>query len=334
MRRGPRIIGVAAASAALVASVAACATQAEPDEIGLYYTKGRIEGTHFQECIEPSTKGPGTINDKVYWLPTSLRTWNIQPSGGDTDQPIVAGTKPDDKGQAGPQVVVYATVEFYLNTDCGDGKDKNSPVVQFWEKTGRRYNATTKNPEGWKTMLLNTLVPVLQRTVQGVTRDMTADELDADINGAWAKAEALMRDEFTAQLRAKVGGDYFCGPEYRRGQEVTWEQRNPDGSVVEKHGVCPPVKVTITDINYADKGLQDARAAVRKAAEDAKRKLIEAQSQVDQSRLLSQAAKDPAYMRLKEIEAQLQAAQACAANPNCTLIIGDGSGVNVNAGKK
>lgn len=329
-----RRVGAALAAVAVVGVLGACSSRAEPDEIGLYYTKGSVEGTKFQECVEPSTKGPGTVNDEIYWLPTSLRTWNIQPEGGDTATPITAGSKPDANGQAGPQVHVWATTEFYLNSDCtdADGRETTqSPVVLFWEKTGRRYSVTAaQGDEGWKNMLLNTLVPVLERTMQSVTRNFTADELDANIADTWVKAEALMREEFTAQLRSKVGGDYFCGPEYQRDREVTWTQKtvkNENNAFVfgadeSKSGTCPPVKVTISNVDYADKGLQDARAATRKAAEDAKKRLIEAQAKVDEARILSKAANDPNYMRLKELETQLQMAQACAANPNCTLIIG------------
>lgn len=336
-------VGATLGAVTVLAALGACSSRAEPDEIGLYYTKGSVEGTKFQECVEPSTKGPGTVNDKVYWLNTGLATWNIQPEGGDTAEPITAGTRPDASGQAGPQVHVWATTEFYLNSDCTDAEGKettSAPVVLFWEKTGRRYKVTADIRDGnWKNMLLNTLVPVLNRTMQSVTRNFTADELDANIADTWAKAEALMRDEFTAQLRAKVGGDYFCGPEYQRDKEVTWTQRtvkretgkDAAGKPIEtftfgpdelKSGTCSPVKVTISNVDYADKGLQDARAATRKAAEEAKKRLIEAQAKVDEAAILSRAANDPAYMRLKELETQLQMAQACAANPNCTLIIG------------
>lgn len=339
-------VGAALAAVAVIATLGACSTRAEPDEIGLYYTKGSIEGTKFQECVEPSTKGPGTVNDEVYWLNTGLATWNIQPEGGDTNIPITAGTKPDQNGQAGPQVHVWATTEFYLNSDCTDkdGKETvSAPIVLFWEKTGRRYQVTAdiRDPK-WKNMLLNTLVPVLNRTMQSVTRNFTADELDANITDTWAKAEALMRDEFTAQLRAKVGGDYFCGPEYQRDKDVTWVQKTVKQEKVEreiagkkslvdqfnfgadesKTGQCPPVKVTISNVDYADAGLQAARAATRTAAEEAKKRLIEAQAKVDEARILSKAAQDKNYMELKRIEAQVRMAEVCAQSPNCKLVIG------------
>lgn len=340
-----RRVGAALAAVAVLSTVVACSSRAEPDEIGLYYTKGSVEGTKFQECVEPSTKGPGTVNDEIYWLTTALRTWNIQREGGDTATPIVAGTRPDSTGQAGPQVHVWATTEFYLNSDCTDADGKETtqaPIVLFWEKTGRRYSVTAAADDpGWLKMLQNTLVPVLDRTMQSVTRNFTADELDTNLDNTWAKAEALMRGEFTAQLRSKVGGDYFCGPEYIRDTEVSYKERSvtketvPDptvkgktldkftlGAEEDKRGTCPPVKVTISNVDFADQGLQDARAATRRAAEEAKKREIEARAKVTEASILSQAAQDKAYMELRKIEAQVRMAELCAANPNCTLIIG------------
>lgn len=323
MKRTPRTVAAILTATALIAGGAGCSTRPPADEVYLYYTDGSIDSKAFAECVEPNGKGPWQANNNVYSLPTSLRTWNIRPSDGDTDKPIVAGTKPDAKGQAGPQVVVYTTTEFFLNTNCDGGPA--SPVVAFWEKTGRRYKLSSSDgvfdEKAWRAMLLNTLVPVLEKSLQGVTRDYTADELDADLHDTWRKAEQAMGAEFAEQLKAKVGGDYFCGPSYDRGAKT-----------------CPPVRVSITDINYADSGLQQARAAVRKAEEEAKKRLIEAQSQVAVARELAKVGGDPNYLALKRLETELAIAQErtrqaelCSKNPNCTVIVGDAD-VNV-AGK-
>lgn len=312
---------VAAAGALTLLGLTACSTIAEPDEILLYYTGGSFEGSKFQECVQPSTKGPGSVNNNVYSLPWSLRTWNVTPSdGGDTKNPTIVGSKQDSAGQAGPQVAVWSTTEFYLNTNCDGGKD--SPVVQFWEKTGRRKpyeisdNEGQFNEVGWRKLLENTLVPVQQKVLQRVARNYTADEMDTNVSDTWRKMEDAMQAEFTEQLRQKVGGDYFCGIEYVRGAKE-----------------CPSVRISITDINYADASFQEKRLEVRKAAEDSKKRIIEAQAKVAESKLLAQAGRDPNYMRLKELESFNQAAEKCAASPNCTLIItppGGTAGVNVN----
>lgn len=312
----PRRAVAALLGVAVAVTLGACSTRPSPDEVYLYYMNGPIDTKDFEDCVEPNERGPWQANNDVMALPTSLRTWNIRPSGGDTDQPIRSSSKPGPNGEPGPEVVVFATAEFYLNTSCAGGKD--SPVVQFWEKTGRRYGVSSTSGEfsedGWRTMLLNTLVPAEEKAVREATRKHSADELDANINGIWKQMEEDLGTTFLSELRAKTGGDYFCGPTYNR-----------------TSGDCPPIRISITDVNFADQGIAEARAKVFKAEQDAKAALIAAQSQVDVANKLSQAGKDAGYVRLKELEMQLAAAQACASNPNCTLILGAGAGVNVNA---
>lgn len=109
---------------------------------------------------------------------------------------------------------------------------------------------------------------------------------------------------------------------------------NADGTTSTRkvEGTCPPIRVSISDINFADQGIAEARNRVYKAKAEAEAALIAARAEVDKAALLSKAANDPAYLRLREIEAQVEAAKACAANPNCTLVVG-ADGVVVGAKK-
>ncbi|WP_210934931.1 SPFH domain-containing protein [Micromonospora sp. C51] len=311
--------GAAALALASMTALVACSYRTESDEIVLYYNSGAGENTTFRECIEPGTSGPEPVDDQIYTLPTSLRTWNIRPSGGDSDQPIKSSSKAGPNGQAGPEVVVYATAEFYLNTNCDGGE--NSPVVQFWEKTGRRYGVSNAsgefNDEGWRRMLTNTLVSAEEKVLRELTRMHTADDLDANTNGIWTEIERQLGTRFNEELRARTGGDYFCGPTYDRTRKD-----------------CPPVRIAISDINYADPKIAEARAAVVVERQRAEASYIAAQAKVREAQLLAQANKTPGYLELERAKLQLQAAQACAANPNCTLLVGvDGGQVNVAAGK-
>lgn len=314
MTRTRRTAAAIAALALAVAGLAGCGVRPPADEVHLFYMDGSYDTKKFEKCVEPNGKGPWQANNKVFALPTSLRTWNIRPKGGDTDQWIRSSSKPAKDGQPGPDVGVYATAEFYLNTNCDGGDD--SPVVQFWEKTGRRYGVSNDDgefsDEGWRTMLLNTLVPAEEKAIREATKNFTADELDANANGVWKQMEQQLGGTFLAELRAKTGGDYFCGPTYDRTKKE-----------------CPAVRISITDINFADTGIAEARAKVFKAEQDAKAALIAAQSQVDVANKLSKAGGDAGYVRLKELETQLavadkqlQSVQACSSNPNCTVVVG------------
>lgn len=322
---------------ALVAfSTSACSTRAPADEIILYYKAGIGDNKTFQECIYPGKAGSYPIDDEIYSLPTSQRTWNIRPNDGDTSTPISSGSKPSSDGQPGPEVAVYATADFFINTDCSAGKD--SPVVKFWENSGRRYGIA-KDDEGfqeknWRKLLMNTFVPAEERAIREQTMKYLADDLDANLNGAWGKIGIALESSFMTELNSKLGGQFFCGSGYNGGKKTSWTEQsvNEDGIVETKkvEGTCPPIKIAISNINFADSGIAEARNKVYKAKSEAEAQLIAARAEVDKAAMLSKAARDSAYLELKKIEAQLQAAEACASNPNCTIVIG---GDGVIAGK-
>lgn len=362
-----RVAGLIAVGVLATSSLAACGTPAAPDYLLVRYDK-KVNGggLSFKQCVQPSKKAGSTYNDQNFAMPVSLRTWNIRPEGGDTATPVQTGTKrrsvPGDKvgaTQPGPDVNVYTKTEFYLNTDCGKANaeglstDKNSPIVRFWENTGRRYGVAGEgesafSDEGWKRMLLNTLVPAEEKAVRSSSRNFDADDLDGNTSGVWAQMEQQMANAFIAELQASIGGgDYFCGPQYRRdpvtGQPmiVTWNETAPDPSKpgqfiqVPKSGTCPPVRISITDVSFSDSGVAAARAKVSAAQLNKQAADIDAQSKVDVANKLKEAGAEGAAVQaqqndlLKEQEHTKQV-EACAKNPNCTVIVGN-AGVNVGA---
>lgn len=314
----------------ILGTATACSTRAPSDHIILYYKNGAGDNKVFSECIQPGKSGAYPVDDQIFALPTSLRTWSIRPDGkGDSKDPISSGSQPGTDGQPGAPVAVLTAVDFYLNIDCTKGV--NSPIVQFWENTGRRYGISKDGenefqPAAWNNMLLNTLVTAEEKAIREQTMRYNADAMDANVGGVWQKIEAALGTTFSVQLRAKLGGDYFCGTGYAGGRPVTWNESvlNADGTIGTRQveGTCPPVRVSITDINFLNADIQKARDNVYKAQQEAKEALIKAQAEVDKAVLLSTAAKDAAYMEMLRIQAQLEAAKACSANPNCTLIIG------------
>lgn len=348
-----RLVRVVAVAAILVGT-AACETRAPYDEIVLYYTAGAGENKAFQECIEPGKSGSYPVDDETFPLPANKRTWNIRVSGGDSSEAIKSGTKPGDSAQPGPEVAVYATADFYLNTDCSKGKD--SPIVKLWEDTLRRYGVSSDtggsgsedghgfNEKNWVKALTQTLIPSEEDAIRTQTRKYTADELDANLGDVYARMERTMAPQFQAALKARLGGEFFCGVGYQRGKEVSWTEWVPDGvddkgepkvKQETKRGTCPPIFVDITEINYADPKIAEARAKVYAAEQEAKAKLTAANAELAQSNILGQAATNEAYLRFKEIEVKAAAAEACKANPNCTVIIDGtgGAGVNVTSRK-
>jgi hypothetical protein len=321
-----RALAVATVGALLAAGAAACSTIAEPDMLVVQYTGGSVEGSKFKECIAPSTKGDGVINDTNYYLPTSERVWAIRSDGaGDTNVPIEGGTKQDAKGNQGPKVNVYATIRFYLNTNCDDGA--NSPVVKWWESVGRRKGADVdpeQSPEeqqkdqGWKDMLYATVVPKMETAIRNSTPGFTADEVDNNLNGAYDKLSKAI----SAELAKEYGkpGAWFCGLTYNRADVKS----------------CPPLDVVVTDGNYADPAVAKARSDVFAAEQRARAREIEVKSQVASANALKAAGQQGIEIQrlqnqLAIAQEQTKQAQACASNPNCTVVVGGGNGVIVGA---
>lgn len=347
IRRG----GIFLAVVAVAGTLTACSTYAAPDQIILYYSAGTGETREFQECIQPGASGSYPVDDEIYALPTSLRTWNIRPEGGDSDKPIASGTLPTTTNgatQPGPEVVVYATADFYLNSDCAKGKD--SPIVKFWETAGRRYGISADGEDGFNQdnfnrMLLNTLVPAEEKALRQETRRYNADALNDNIGNVWTTMENNLAPTFQRELKAKLGGDFFCGTGYAGGREVEWseweqvyvaepepgvdlvpqldESGQPVYSETKVRGTCPPVRISITDVNFRDKNIADSRARVYAAEQDAKAKQIEANGEAERAATLEGVGNSPGYIRLQEIEAQREAARACKTAKACTVIIGN-----------
>jgi hypothetical protein len=361
-----RVGGVVLVVVGLVAALTACSSRAPSDMIMLYYMAGAGDNKAFKECIEPGQSGSYPIDDETFSLPTSLRTWNIAPKDGDDNAPIVSGSlptpvsKPDGTPSGttrpGPEVSVWATATFYLNTDCANKHD--SPIVQFWERTGRRPwkdghgvavdddgdEGSGFREDAWRVMLQNTLVAAEAKAIRQESRNYSADALDANTDDVWTLMERQLGPSFNAALRDSVGGDYFCGPQYQRGRDVDWVEYAPDGvderglpkfKEVPKRGKCPPVKISITDVGITNADIARTRADVYAAEQRAKAALIDAQSKADVAAKLDQVGQSTAYVELQRIQAQLEAAQACRTNPNCTVIIdGTGGGVTVGAGRR
>lgn len=287
------------AALGLLVTVSACSEIAAPDQVGLYYMEGQSDGYKFDHCIAPGVSDDAVWNNSVVWLPNNLRTWNIAPEGGDTNRPITVASKPEQNQPSGVQVNIWSQVNLMLNTNC-EAKG-SSPVVQFWEKIGRRYQADTD--AGWKTMLLNTVVPALEKATRVVVRNYSADPLVAGTS--LPEIQAAIATEFSAELKRVTGGEFFCGPEFNRATTA-----------------CPAVQVLVKDVDYTDPGIQQARNDKQKALEQAAARVAAAQGEVDAAAKQRELYSNPAWVALEKAKIQLKIAEACGQNPNCHMVMG------------
>lgn len=311
MNRSKKILFLALAGIMLAGGLSACSSIAPPDKVGLYYEQGPIEGDHFGHCFNPGTTSSYPINDYTVLLPTSLRTWKISENSTDSNQPIQVPSAPQADQPGGVMMNIWTQTNFMLNTNCDGGE--NSPIVQFWEKIGRRYGAD--QDEGWKTMLENTIVTALTTVTANTVREYQADVLVSGVKKD--EIQQKISDAFTPELKRLVGGDFFCGPTFSR-----------------ESSACPKVEVLLLPVDYANPDIQAARdekqAAVERAAAvlaeaqgAAAAAVAEAQGKVDAAELLNSLYNNPAWVALQEAQLQYESIAACAQNPNCTIIMGD-----------
>lgn len=308
-----RILGGSFLALALLTSVAACSSVTDPDEVGLYYNVGSLDGYEFDHCTKPGQTDDSEGNNEIIYLPTSKRTWTIDDGeAADTKDPIVVSTKPQEGQPAGVQVNVWTQTNFVLNTFC----DTNGGIIRtFWESIGRRYKANTE--DGWRRMLLENLVPNLRTVTRNVIRDYAADALVGNVGGVQQDAQTKISTQFAAELNRLAGGPFFCGPTFKRDK--------PD---------CPPIETTIISIEYNDPGIQQARNEKQKALEQAAANLATAQGQAaallaeaegkaNAARALEQLYKMPGWVALQKQQVSATAfIEACRAAKECRIIVG------------
>jgi hypothetical protein len=308
--------------AGLGLGVTACSEIAPPDEVGLYYMEGQSDGYKFDHCYDPGTTDDAIWNNSVMLLPNSLRTWNIAPKGtpgADSNSAIVVNAAPEDGQPSGVQVALWSQTNFALNTFCGpENNDKNSPIVQFWEKIGRRYyvaDNTNGHTQWWQNMLNATIVTALETSSRSVVRGYTADVL---VSGAKREeVQSKISALFQTEIKRVVGGDYFCAP--------TFDRKAPTPT-------CGEVQILLKDVDYANPAIQAARDEKQAAVERATAQVAEAEGKVKAAEKTQSLYNNAAWVQLELAKTQLEMVKACAANPNCTIVLGaDG---NVVVGKK
>lgn len=323
-----KIVAIAALLA-IGSGAAACAVQPDSaDVMGLYYSKGQVDGYQFDHCIPKGQNGDGNWNDEVIWLPTNQRTWTIDDMpdpanpgkfvpapGADSGDVTIVSAKPEAGQPSGVQVKVATKTSFLLNTFCTDegaDADKGGMARKFWEKFGRRYDADS--PDGWKAMLNAELAPTLKTIIRATVREYTADALVANSNDIQAQIQRTVSENLAKEFNRLAGGNFFCGP--------TFTPAKAD---------CPPLELVIIDVDYADPKIREARNTKQTNEELAAAKVAEAQGILDAAKKQQELYNIPGWVALQKQE-RISAAlvEACKVAHECKLIVGsDGNLVMV-----
>lgn len=312
-------LGTGAVVLATAVALSGCTSVTEPDQVGLYYKVGDLDGNIFDHCTEPAKTDTMPVNDEIIYLPINLRNWLIADrDGADSRSGTVVAAAPENGQPSGVQVKVWSNTSFKLNTYC----DANGGTVKaFWESIGRRYKANEDS--GWNDMLNKIFVPALEKATQDVIRSYKADDLVGNIatetapTGIRAEAQAKIAVAFTAELKRATGGAFFCGPTFDRLKNE-----------------CPNIEILISDVDYNDAGIQAARnekqkqielgaATLERANAEAAALLAEAKGKKNAAEEIAKLYQNPAWVRLQDTILKTQALiAACEKAKECKLIVG------------
>lgn len=286
------------------------------DQVGLYYTDGDSDGHQFVEVIKPGGEASSTaINDDIFYVPVSLRNWEIDArAGSDQAEPVVVLTLD------GVELNVFSNTNFKLNSNEDDVPNfPGGTVRKWWEALGARFEANTDG--GWDNMLRVTIVPALKGAQTSVLQRYNADDIlgnkpiaDGPDKGKGTK-EVAQRDIsalFQANLEKQAGGKFFCGPSF-------------DRDVSEN--VCPPVETLLTTVVKRNPELQAAADRKRAAQDVAAAQLIEAQGKAQAAALLAKSVQDPKVFALELEKIRAQAIAACGTK--CVVVMGGTEGISV-----
>lgn len=286
------------------------------DKIGLHYTGGPVDGQKFVKLIEP---GSGTqflgLLEKLVELPVTQRDYTFCFDTNKCDgAPIEVAVK------GGSEVILEGATTFKLNA----GPDT---IRRFYEQICIKFDCTSE--DGWDEMLRVNMRGPIEQAIQQSVRAYTMDEVYAGVPGEGAtttadtattileQVQAAIAADLKENINTFVGGPYFCGPSYDRSR--------PDD--------CPDFQFQITNAIPKDESVRNsfaANVASRQnevtARNNAAAKVAEAEGQRRAQEALGSLFAQPGYIEYLRALAM----QRCAENSNCTLVLTDGAGVNVN----
>lgn len=284
-------------------TLGACAST-EPNEVGLHYDRGPIEGRGFNSVVNPNTSNKAVgPSDQVFTYRIDQRSW--------------IGRSNDDGGI--PEGVDRGAVEFVSK----DGLRMRAPfelyftlnqepdvLRRFHEEIGLKTQAWSE--DGWRAMLREYMDPQLERAIDsaGLRHDWRPLRENEDIRTEFA-SDAERR--FTSNLEDVIGGNYFCSPRYQKPGDTC-------GEVIFTIGQPSPVDVNVV---RAIESEQTRRAETQ--ALSAERERAEAEASARQV-LIDQVGPE-VYACLEAIDA---ARAANAAPPPCLASSGANPVVDVN----
>lgn len=190
-----RRLGLAAMAVLVALTATACSSiDAKPDEQGLLYQGGPIEGRSFDKCVKTGQKEWGDmVGGEGFIYPAGTRTYTFDNPG---DRAAI-----DIADKDGQPLTVSGILTFQLPSDC-------DVVREFHEQIGLKYGASGNGVAQWGELLDDYLGQPLRAAMR-----------DAAVNFTWRElyADPAKQDEFAAAVKEALPkyvedlakGDYF-----------------------------------------------------------------------------------------------------------------------------
>ncbi len=295
-----------------------------PDKIGLHYSGGPFDGTHFEGVLKPGTSNKMLgLDENLYLIPSTTRTYIISKNAKEGD---VAGADSISAPSADRVAFTFeAAVSFTVNSDS---TDDYATLRQWFEEICLHDKCYTD--DGWDKMLARFFRKPLEFAIAQEAKKYDS----ADLYGN-PKTLAAMNKAISASLADDINNNIgiknaFCGPNESAGSRcgefgVIIKSPTPPGDVIEAYNAT---KASAQKVQTAK---QDALAAKETANGKAEAARAAAEGDRDaQDTRASAKELTPAQLNYLYQQALLE----CAGNENCTLVVTpDGGGsVNVNTG--
>lgn len=240
-----RKITSAALVGALMLAGAACSKQrTQANEWGCSFGDGPYDTRALKHSYAPGESGPWS-NDWMVKGPSDIRFYYIDSDPATADfgaRPIVVPARGSSvEGVGVVEVSADVQVRFTINENFCDLYVNNLKRID--DRVDLNYNAKQGEESGWAEFLNLSMNQKLIEATRPVLRDV--DYITLYTNGAIdgdAAYDLLARElsvNLTRELRADLGGDFFCGPSYKFDETI-------DGKL--QGTGCPALEVTVKSI--------------------------------------------------------------------------------------
>ena len=324
LTRTRRRLALPIAFLAAGAMLVGCSAKPSPAHIAYIIGTGSGDANTVKEIVNPGESMPGLGDDRVYFIPAGPRNHIVAPPSQDgcrvdSCEAHTGTTQADDEGRRLP-VASYSRAFMTIN--------RNHDVLREFYPLCAKYGCGTDDqgevesdsnyaPEGWVSMLAQTFkfahAEAFRTAIATFPSNVWEDE------SQWPAVAEKMSEAFPAAMQKATGldVDIFCGQSITEGA----------GDEQRTKASCTPVTFAIDSIK-PPKAIEDSRDALSQQQADLR--IAEGEEALILQRRKN--ATDLYGGEADRVLGTLDTIEACkAAGQACTVIVGGGSSVTVQA---